>query len=121
LHHIVKLSSKNTAVGAMADFAGSGKSLTQEGLESSLNAMRLDVAEVWAVISVETTGCGFLIDRRPKILFERHVLSRLTGGRYDADAPDISASTAGGMEQAEPISTIGLLRGIRSCPQWRHF
>ncbi len=81
----------------MADFAVSGKPLTQEGLESSsLNAMRLDVAEVWAVISVETTGCGFLIDRRPKILFERHVLSRLTGGRYDADDPDISASTAGG-------------------------
>src|SRR5204863_9082982 len=33
--------------------------------------------------SVETSGCGYLPDRRPKILFERHVFSRLTEHRYD--------------------------------------
>ena len=48
------------------------------------------------MISVETAGCGFLPDRRPKILFERHIFSRLTCGRYDATAPDVSQPTAGG-------------------------
>jgi hypothetical protein len=45
------------------------------------------LAEIWAVFSVETSGCGFLTDRRPKILFERHIFSHLTNGRYDAQNP----------------------------------
>jgi N-acetylmuramidase/Putative peptidoglycan binding domain len=80
----------------LIDFAGSGRPLSKEGLEYALNATQLDSAQVWAVLCVETSGCGFLPDRRPKILFERHVFSRLTSGQYDADDPDISAPTAGG-------------------------
>ena len=48
------------------------------------------------MLSVETSGCGFLDDRRPKILFERHQFHALTGGRYDTTHPDISQPTAGG-------------------------
>jgi hypothetical protein len=47
------------------------------------------------VLKVETSGCGFLADRRPQILFERHVFHRQTSGRFDAVAPDISAAKAG--------------------------
>lgn len=78
------------------DFAGSGRPLSKEGLEYALSIAQLDSVHVWAVLCVETSGCGFLPDRRPKILFERHVFSRLTGGQYDSDDPDISAPTAGG-------------------------
>jgi hypothetical protein len=48
------------------------------------------------VLKVETSGCGFLPDRRPQILFERHVFRRDTAGRFDAQGADISAPTAGG-------------------------
>jgi hypothetical protein len=80
----------------MADFFGPGTPLSPAGLQAACDAARIERPEMWAVVSVETSGCGFLADRRPKILFERHVFSRLTGGRFDADDPDISQPSAGG-------------------------
>jgi hypothetical protein len=61
-----------------------------------LNTAGLGLAELWSVLSVETSGFGYLPDRRPKILFERHIFSRLTGGQYDAQDPDVSQTSAGG-------------------------
>ncbi len=80
----------------MSDFTAAGTPLTQEGVAAAAGRAGAGVPELWAVISVETSGCGFLPDRRPKILFERHIFSRLTGGTYDATNPDISQPTAGG-------------------------
>jgi hypothetical protein len=80
----------------MIEFFGAGSPLTANGIDSVLNAARLGQAELWSVLSVETSGFGYLPDRRPKILFERHIFSRLTGGRYDTQDPDISQPTAGG-------------------------
>ena len=57
---------------------------------------KIGAAELWAVLTVETSGCGFTPERRPRILFERHKFSQLTGGRHDADYPDISNPQAGG-------------------------
>ena len=48
------------------------------------------------MLQVETRGCGYFADRRPVILFERHIFSRRTKGRFDARAPDISNTKAGG-------------------------
>lgn len=48
------------------------------------------------MLQVETRGCGYFADRRPVILFERHIFSRRTKGRFDARASDISNSKAGG-------------------------
>jgi hypothetical protein len=45
-------------------------------------------------LAVETSGCGYLPDQRPQILYERHILHRLTQGKYDGS--DISDSRAGG-------------------------
>lgn len=50
-------------------------------------------AHVRAVDDVESRGNGFLTDGRPKILFEAHVFSRRTGGRYDESHPGISSPT----------------------------
>lgn len=50
-----------------------------------------DAAAIRAVAEIESGGrSGFLPDGRPKILFESHVFSRLTGGRYDQTHPDLS-------------------------------
>jgi hypothetical protein len=80
----------------MLDFVGPGTPLSQGGFDQALGAIGADAASLWAVVAVETSGCGFLADRRPKILFERHVFSRLTQGRFDAAGPHVSAPTPGG-------------------------
>lgn len=80
----------------MLEFSGAGTALSTGGLEEASRAAGLGLAEVWAVISVETSGCGYLPDRRPKILFERHIFHHLTDGRFDNRDPDISQPTAGG-------------------------
>lgn len=80
----------------MVDFAAQGTPLSSAGLQEAATTAGIGSAELWAVISVETSGCGFLPDRRPKLLFERHVFHRLTQGRFDADDPDVSQPTAGG-------------------------
>lgn len=49
-----------------------------------------------AVMTVETRGFGFPTDRRPKILFERHIFSERTGGKFDASHPTISSPKSGG-------------------------
>ena len=80
----------------MTSFFGEGSPLTQNGFSAVNSANGIESAALWAVLSVETSGCGYLPDRRPKILFERHIFSKLTQGRYDSVAPDISAPTPGG-------------------------
>jgi N-acetylmuramidase/Putative peptidoglycan binding domain len=78
------------------DFARSGAPLSAAGVESTVARLRVEPAALWAVIRVETSGFGFLTDRRPKILFERHVFHRHTGGRFSATAPDVSNPEPGG-------------------------
>src|SRR5271170_7156193 len=51
---------------------------------------------MWAVLHVETAQCGFLPDRRPRILFERHIFHKLTGGKFDSTHPGISNPIPGG-------------------------
>lgn len=80
----------------MDRFTGTGAPLSAKGIADAASAMGVVETSLWALLAVETAGCGYLADRRPKILFERHVFHRLTGGRYDAQDPDISAPTPGG-------------------------
>jgi len=80
----------------MPEFSAAGTALSSNGLSEASQAAGVGLPEIWSVLSVETSGCGFLPDRRPKILFERHVFHRLTGGRFDGDDPDVSQPTAGG-------------------------
>jgi hypothetical protein len=81
----------------MADgFVGNATPLDSTGLKTATDALGVGAPEFWSVVSVETSGCGYLPDRRPKILFERHIFSKRTGGRYDGDYSDISNAQPGG-------------------------
>jgi hypothetical protein len=78
------------------DFAGPGKPLTQKALDEAGAIVDIPNPAMWAVIHVESAGAGYLPDRRPKILFERHKFSKATGGRFDATHPGISNPSPGG-------------------------
>jgi hypothetical protein len=80
----------------MPEFAGSGLPLDQDGVSEVTQKLGVGAPELWAIITVETRGCGFLADRRPAILFERHIFSRETNRQFDATNPGISNRQAGG-------------------------
>jgi hypothetical protein len=75
-------------------FVGRSRALSKAGFATVGESLAVKAQEIWAVLAVETSGCGFLADRRPQILFERHYFHRLTGGRFDDG--DISDEAAGG-------------------------
>jgi peptidoglycan hydrolase-like protein with peptidoglycan-binding domain len=77
------------------DFAGAARPLHRDGLTAAAALVGVDPAALWTVVVVETSGCGFLPDRRPCILFERHIFSTRTGRRFDAAHPGISGSAGG--------------------------
>jgi hypothetical protein len=75
-------------------FQGSASPLSSTGLTSVATSLGVFAPEVWTVLGVETSGCGFLPDRRPQILYERHIFHQLTGGQFDDG--DISDPSPGG-------------------------
>lgn len=75
-------------------FQGTAWALSHDGLAAVASRLGVAAPEIWTVLAVETLGCGYLPDRRPQILYERHVFHRLTGGKYDNG--DISAPSPGG-------------------------
>jgi hypothetical protein len=77
-------------------FHGVGHPFTNEGMARCCDALGSTPAEIWAVLTVETRGFGFLPDRRPQILFERHIFSRRTERRFDAVNPNVSNPVPGG-------------------------
>lgn len=83
-------------------FVGPGTPLTENGIGGAGELLSVAAPEIWTILRVETSGCGYLADRRPAILFERHHFSRLTGGAYDAGHPDISNPSAGGYGAGGP-------------------
>jgi hypothetical protein len=80
----------------MADFVGASTPISAGGLDRATQLLGSGAAEIWTVLEVETKGFGYLPDRRPAILFERHFFHRLTGGKFDDQAPSISSSIPGG-------------------------
>lgn len=80
----------------MSGYASNGAPLTAVGFDKASTVLGARREALWAVLSVETAGCGYLPDRRPKLLFERHHFSRLTQNRFDNSYPDVSDPSAGG-------------------------
>jgi len=78
------------------DFRGTALPLSTGGLDAALAVLAVPAPEIWTVLAVETGGCGFLPDRRPVILFERHIFHRRTNGAFDATHPGVSHPTSGG-------------------------
>lgn len=64
-------------------FQGACRALSADAIASAANSLCAAAPEIWTVLNVETRGCGYLADRRPAILFERHIFSHLTNGRFD--------------------------------------
>ena len=79
-------------------FIGASSPLSHEGLRACCDLLGVGAAEVWTLVSVETHSCGFLPDRRPVILFERHIFHERTAGAFDASHPGISSPVPGGYE-----------------------
>jgi hypothetical protein len=79
---------------ATLPFQGNATALSSAGLATVASNLGVAAPEIWSVLAVETSGCGYLSDRRPQILFERHIFHRLTQGQYDDG--DISDPTPGG-------------------------
>jgi hypothetical protein len=76
------------------EFTGKSAAVSSNGFAAVAIDLGVKAPEIWAVFAVETSGCGFLPDRRPNILYERHIFSHLTGGQFDDG--DISSPTPGG-------------------------
>lgn len=70
--------------------------LTEQDYEDAAKRLDCEVAAIKAVAETESSGDGFLPDGGVKILFERHLFSKLTGRKFDASNPDLSNRKAGG-------------------------
>jgi hypothetical protein len=93
---LLKPTSSPAEVQPLMNFIGTAKPLSQQGLDSSTQLLGTGAEEIWTFLSVETKGCGYQPDRRPVILFERHIFHRQTAGVYDASNPSISSPIPGG-------------------------
>src|SRR5262245_58516234 len=78
------------------EFQAKGRPFDRDGMRRTCDLLGVSDIEIWTVLAVETKGFGFLSDRRPQILFERHIFHKLTNGRHDAGNADISNTTPGG-------------------------
>ena len=101
------------------NFVGRGQPLTRAGLTNVLTRLGLGpagAAHIWTVVEVETAGVtqgfGFRVDRRPQILFERHKFRDFTNGRFNQEAPDISAPAGGYGSLASQYSKLDKAIGL---------
>lgn len=76
--------------------AGRAAPLSQAKFDEANDALGGDAASLWALLTVETRGFGYLPDRRSKLLFERHIFHARTRGVFDGSEPDISSPVPGG-------------------------
>src|SRR6185503_13595577 len=95
------------------DFTGPAVPLSEAGIAAATSALGVEPAALWACLRVETSGCGFLPDRRPAILFERHIFHKETGGDFDRAAPDVSDTNPGGYGPRGPHQYTRLATAIR--------
>lgn len=70
--------------------------LTIEDFAKAACELDVEVSALLAVDAIESRGHGFLTSGEPVILFERHIFSRLTHGKYDKTHPSISNPKPGG-------------------------
>jgi hypothetical protein len=75
----------------IVEFTGNAIPLSDSEIQAAANRLRCPRAVIDAVCDVESSGSGFLPDRRPKILFEAHIFGGLTGQRWTCSHPGISA------------------------------
>lgn len=74
----------------------SKQEITDADYRSAAMTLGCEEAAIRAIAKVESPRGPFEDDGEPSILFERHVFHRLTNGRFDSLAPDISNPHRGG-------------------------
>lgn len=73
------------------DLTGRGLALTDDDVLRAAKILGVSAAKIRTVMAVESNGRGFHPEtRRAVILFEPHIFSKLTAGRFDSQAPTIS-------------------------------
>lgn len=87
----------------MSEFQGRAETIDREDAGPYIEAaedLGCELAAIQAVAEVESRGAPFLSapDNRPKILYERHIFSRLTGRRFDGNHAEVSNRKPGGYE-----------------------
>ncbi len=95
------------------EFVGASTPLSQDGFNTAVEWIGTKAAELWAVISVETSSCGYFDDRRPQILFERHIFYKQTEGAFpvsDINSPDAGGYSGGIAEYDRLARAIALDR-----------
>jgi len=76
--------------------------LTRADFESFAAPLNMEWEALAAAVEAESGSLGsFDASGRPIILFERHLFSRRTGGRFDASHPNVSNSTPGGYPRTQ--------------------
>jgi hypothetical protein len=94
------------------EFQGTALPLDMDGINAATELLQVGVAELVAVGTVETRGFGYLPDRRPLILFERHIFSRETNHKFDNADPSISNPKPGGYGPSGAPQYDRLMRAI---------
>jgi len=79
------------APSAPAPGGSTQRGITEADYQAVARQLGVDVAAIKAVAEVEAAGDGFLPSGKPKILFEAHIFSDQTGGRYDRSHPNLSS------------------------------
>lgn len=94
-------------------FAGEALPLGEGAFQEAAKILGVGLAKVRAVDEVESRGRGFHpTTRRPIILFEPHVFSRQTEGRFDANYPWLSYKAWG--ERDYPVSQTQRYEQLRA-------
>ena len=76
--------------------------LSRADFESFAAQLNVEWEALAAAVEVESGSLGsFDASGRPIILFERHIFSRRTGGRFDASNPNVSNSMPGGYPRTQ--------------------
>ncbi|MDX1957867.1 MAG: N-acetylmuramidase family protein [Leptospiraceae bacterium] len=77
----------------LANTSPESKKLTDYDYDVAAKKLGCDSAAIKAIVSVESSGNGFLKDGRPIVRFESHKFSKYTKGKFDASNPTISTPT----------------------------
>lgn len=94
-------------------FAGEALPLAEGAFQEAAKILGVSLAKVRAVDEVESRGRGFHpTTRRPIILYEPHIFSRATEGKFDANYPWLSYPKWG--ERDYPVSQTQRYEQLRA-------
>lgn len=113
------------------DYRGAAELIEDAGAyDEAARTLGCEVAALRAVSDVESRGDPFLPDGRPVLLYEAHVFSRLTKGRYNDQYPRLSspvwdrslygAAGAHQYERLEAAAQLDWAAALNAC-SWGRF